>query len=200
MGLKYSNDDILELQQCVRLEHGAFDVLFGSDECLLAGLCLGVRGAVGCTYNFATPVYQRLIQAFENHDLQTARTEQGKSIDLIKTLGDFGFLAASKTVMAMLGVDCGPVRLPLAQPVISRANRTLRAPLQPRRFPQAAQASRLSDRKRNEPQRRGERRELKTIHTVRKSGNGRHEVVQFLLRELCVSAVGSDADFIRPAG
>ena len=97
----------------MRLEHGAFDVLFGSDECLLAGLCLGVRGAVGCTYNFAAPVYQRLIQAFENHDLETARTEQGKSIDLIKALGDFGFLAASKAVMAMLGVDCGPVRLPL---------------------------------------------------------------------------------------
>ena len=42
-GLKYSNDDLLELQECVRLEDGAFDVLFGSDECLLAGLCLGIR-------------------------------------------------------------------------------------------------------------------------------------------------------------
>ena len=109
-GLKYSNDDLLELQECVRLDHGAFDVLFGSDECLLAGLCLGIRGAVGSTYNFAAPVYQRLMQAFEKHDLETARAVQGKSIDLIKTLGEFGFLAASKSVMAMLGVDCGPVR------------------------------------------------------------------------------------------
>jgi N-acetylneuraminate lyase len=112
-GLKYSNDDLLELQECVRLDHGAFDVLFGSDECLLAGLCLGVRGAVGSTYNFAAPVSQRLMQAFEKHDLETARTEQGKSIDLIKALGEFGFLAASKSVMAMLGVDCGPVRPPV---------------------------------------------------------------------------------------
>ena len=112
-GLKYSNNDLLELQECVRLEHGAFDVLFGSDECLLAGLCLGIRGAVGSTYNFAAPVYRRLMQAFGKHDLQTARAEQGKSLDLIKTLGEFGFLAASKHVMAMLGVDCGPVRPPL---------------------------------------------------------------------------------------
>jgi len=97
----------------VRLEQGAFDVLLGSDECLLAGLCLGIRGAVGSTYNFAAPVYQRLMQAFGKHDLETARAEQGKSIDLIKTLGEFGFLAASKNVMAMLGVDCGPVRPPL---------------------------------------------------------------------------------------
>ncbi len=112
-GLKYSNDDLLELQECVRLEQGAFDVLLGSDECLLAGLCLGIRGAVGSTYNFAAPVYQRLMQAFDKHDLQTARAAQGKSIDLIKTLGEFGFMAAAKAVMAMLGVDCGPVRPPL---------------------------------------------------------------------------------------
>jgi N-acetylneuraminate lyase len=112
-GLKYSNNDFLELQECVRLDHGAFDVLFGLDECLLAGLCLGIRGAVGSTYNFAAPVYQRLMQAFGKRDLDIARAEQGKSIDLIKTLGEFGFLAASKNVMAMLGVDCGPVRPPL---------------------------------------------------------------------------------------
>lgn len=112
-GLKYSNDDMVELQECVRLDHGAFDVLFGSDECLLAGLCLGIRGAVGATYNFAATVYQRIISAFEKNDLTTARADQGKSIELIKTLYSFGFLPASKAVMAMLGVDCGPVRAPL---------------------------------------------------------------------------------------
>ena len=143
-GLKYSNDDVLELQQCVRLEHGAFDVLFGSDECLLAGLCLGIRGAVGSTYNFAAPVYQRLIQAFEKHDLEAARTEQGKSIDLIKTLGDFGFLAASKTVMAMLGVDCGPVRLPLRNLTPQERAALWERLSAPGRLPQAAGASRLS--------------------------------------------------------
>ena len=31
----------------------------------------------------------------------------------VKTLSEFGFLVASKNVMAMLGVDCGPVRPPL---------------------------------------------------------------------------------------
>jgi N-acetylneuraminate lyase len=119
-GLKYSNRDLFELQQCVRLDNGAFDIFFGLDECLLAGLCLGVRGAVGCTYNFAAPVYQRLMRAFGAHDLESARSEQGKAIDLIKTLSEFGFLAGSKSVMAMLGVDCGPVRPPLRNLTISQ--------------------------------------------------------------------------------
>jgi N-acetylneuraminate lyase len=113
VGLKFSNDDWLELQECIRLDRGAFDVLFGSDECLLAGLCLGVRGAVGSTYNFAAPLYHRLVRAFRDHDLETARAEQAKSIDLIRTLTEFGTLAASKAVMGMLGVDCGPVRPPV---------------------------------------------------------------------------------------
>src|SRR5262249_35492826 len=52
-GLKFSWTDLLELQLCVNGDGGAFDVLFGQDEFLLAGLALGVRGAVGCTYNFA---------------------------------------------------------------------------------------------------------------------------------------------------
>jgi N-acetylneuraminate lyase len=112
-GLKYSNDNLMELQACVGLDGGAFDVLFGSDECFFAGLCIGIRGAVGSTYNFAAPVYHRIQAAFDRGDFETARVEQAKSIALIKTLGEFGFLPASKAVMGMLGVDCGPVRPPL---------------------------------------------------------------------------------------
>src|SRR5262249_32914646 len=77
------------------------------------GLCLGVRGAVGSTYNFAAPHYLKLIQKFESGDLPAARRAQHLSLELVKVLGEFGFLAASKAVMAILGVDCGPVRSPL---------------------------------------------------------------------------------------
>jgi N-acetylneuraminate lyase len=112
-GLKFSHADLVELQGCVSVDNGAFDVLFGCDEALLAGLCLGVRGAVGSTYNFAAPHFQRLIRAFEAGDLTTARAAQLRAMAMIQTLGEFGFLAASKRVMAMLGVDCGPVRPPL---------------------------------------------------------------------------------------
>ena len=54
-GLKFSHYDLVELQECVERRRRGFDVLFGQDEFLLAGLSLGVRGAVGCTYNFAGP-------------------------------------------------------------------------------------------------------------------------------------------------
>jgi N-acetylneuraminate lyase len=112
-GLKFSHDDLVELQGCVNVDNQAFDVLFGCDEALLAGLCLGVRGAVGGTYNFAIPHFQSLIRAFEAGDLPRARAVQFQAMRMIQTLCEYEFLPASKAVMAMVGVDCGPVRRPL---------------------------------------------------------------------------------------
>jgi len=112
-GLKYSHDDLVDLQGCVAFGNGAYDVLFGFDEALLAGLCLGVKGAVGATYNFAGRYYLRLIRAFESGDLAAARAAQFQATELVKTLASFGFLAASKAIMSLVGVDCGPVRPPI---------------------------------------------------------------------------------------
>jgi N-acetylneuraminate lyase len=112
-GLKYSHDDLVDLQKCVASDGGAFDVLFGCDEVLLAGLCLGARGAVGSTYNFAAPHYRRIMRALEAGDLAAAREAQLQAAQLVTTLAGFGFSAASKAVMALIGVDCGPVRAPL---------------------------------------------------------------------------------------
>jgi N-acetylneuraminate lyase len=112
-GLKFSHDDMVDLQGCVAFENGSYDVLFGFDEALLAGLCLGARGAVGCTYNFAGRHYLRLVRAFESGDLAVARAAQLQATEMVKTLASFGFLPASKAVMALVGVDCGPVRPPL---------------------------------------------------------------------------------------
>jgi N-acetylneuraminate lyase len=112
-GLKFSFSDLVELQECVNGDGGALDVLFGQDEFLLAGLALGVRGAVGSTYNFAGRHYQRLMRSFTAGELDAARARQFQAARLVQVLGKYGFMAASKAVMGLIGVDCGPVRPPL---------------------------------------------------------------------------------------
>jgi N-acetylneuraminate lyase len=112
-GLKFSHDDMVDLLGCIAAEGGAFEVLFGFDEALLAGLAFGVAGAVGGTYNFAAPMYERIMRAFEKGDMATARSAQFRATEMIKVLAASGFTAASKAVMAFVGVDCGPVRPPL---------------------------------------------------------------------------------------
>ena len=111
-GLKFSHSDLVELQECINVDDGAFEVVFGQDEFLLAGLCFGVSRGGGAV-NFAGPHYRRVIQAFESGDLQAARAAQLQASRMIQVLCEFGFSAASKAVMALIGVDCGPVRSPI---------------------------------------------------------------------------------------
>lgn len=116
VGLKYSHEDFVDLAACVALEEGRFEILFGKDELLLAALSFGVRGAVGSTYNFMAPLYQRVIAAFDAGDLATARQEQLRAVELMRMFPRFGgsTFAAMKDLMRRLGVDCGQPRSPLA--------------------------------------------------------------------------------------
>ena len=115
-GLKFTNPDLLSYQLCLHADGGAWDVPFGCDEFLLAALSLGATGAVGSTYNFAAPIYHRLMRAFAAGDIATARMEQFRSVELVQLLAGAGFMGAAKAVMGMLGVDVGPARLPNGNP------------------------------------------------------------------------------------
>ncbi|MGE0759216.1 MAG: dihydrodipicolinate synthase family protein [Pirellulaceae bacterium] len=113
VGIKYSNTDLVQLQECLRAGSGEYQVLFGCDEILITGIVLGVHGAIGSTYNFAGPLYRRMEAAFRHGDLATVRACQLRSVDLVQKLSSFGFLAALKETMKLFGIDCGPVRSPL---------------------------------------------------------------------------------------
>ena len=79
---------------------------------MLGALAMGAKGAVGSGFNFAAPVYTRLLAAFAQNDFNAARQEQFRGVRIISTLISYGYMGAAKAVMAMLGVDVGPARLP----------------------------------------------------------------------------------------
>jgi N-acetylneuraminate lyase len=111
-GLKFTNADLMAFQKCLAVGNGEFDVPYGFDEQMLAALALGATGFVGSSFNFAAPIYTRLIKAFEKGDLAAARVEQMKSVRLITIIASFGYMAAAKFAMKLLGVDVGKPRLP----------------------------------------------------------------------------------------
>jgi len=114
-GIKFTNADMMSYQRCLNAGGGRFDIPWGVDEYLLAALALGATGAVGSSYNFAAPVYHRIMAAFAKGDFAAARSEQMRSVQLIELLAGFGYMAAAKETMGLLGVDVGPPRLPNAQ-------------------------------------------------------------------------------------
>ena len=112
-GVKFTSSDLGDLQGCLLLENGRFDVLLGIDDLLLEGLVLGIRGAVGANYNIAAPLYRLIVDAYERGDIEAARDLKARAVELEAILCRYSWLPASKAVMKMVGVDCGPVRLPL---------------------------------------------------------------------------------------
>jgi N-acetylneuraminate lyase len=119
VGLKFTNPDLLSYQLCLNAAGGRFDCPWGIDEALMGALAIGARGAVGSTYNFAAPVYHRLMAAFAQGDMAAARAEQVRSVRVVQLLAGFGYMGAAKAVMKMIGVDVGPPRLP--NPVLNAA-------------------------------------------------------------------------------
>ncbi|MBI1322974.1 N-acetylneuraminate lyase [bacterium] len=112
-GLKLSNPDMTVLVECMTFSSSSLDVLFGCDEAFLFGYAAGVKGAVGSSYNIAAPLYLRIMSAFDRGDHVLARADQTTSVAMVNLLASHGYLPASKFVMSLKGVDCGPVRLPL---------------------------------------------------------------------------------------
>jgi len=113
-GIKFTNPDLMAYQVCLRADGGKWDVPFGVDEHMLGALAMGAKGAVGSGFNFAAPIYSRMIAAFERGDMTAAREEQFRGVRLIRLFAGLGYMAAAKAAMGFLGVAVGPARLPNA--------------------------------------------------------------------------------------
>lgn len=113
-GIKFSDDDIPDFTQCIQFENGRYELLWGRDECLLAALAVGGRSGIGSTYNYAMPLYQKLIAAYDKGDMKAAALCQHQSIEIVSLLGKYGGLATGKSFMQAVGIDCGKFRLPVA--------------------------------------------------------------------------------------
>jgi N-acetylneuraminate lyase len=112
-GVKFTHDDLAEFRATHAAGGDEFQVLFGRDEILLSALEAGATGAVGSTYNYASPLYLRVLRALAAGDLETARREQARARAFIDVMIRFGGQPAGKAIMKLIGLDCGPARLPL---------------------------------------------------------------------------------------
>ncbi|MFT4587317.1 MAG: N-acetylneuraminate lyase [Candidatus Binatia bacterium] len=114
-GIKFTFSDLMDYRRCLTHAEGKFDILFGADEIMLAALAMGAKGFIGSTYNLTPSIYLKIIEAFNAGDLDEARRQQSRSIEMVDRLIKLGGLPAFKVAMGLNGVDCGPIRAPFAQ-------------------------------------------------------------------------------------
>jgi len=115
-GIKFTHEDLMDFKSCIDFSGGKYDILWGRDECLLAAMAMGAKGAVGSTYNYAAPLYLKLIEAFKLGKMKEAGDLQRQSITFIQFLGKYGGIAVGKSFMKLVGMDCGEFRLPNVNP------------------------------------------------------------------------------------
>ncbi|MEO6875833.1 MAG: dihydrodipicolinate synthase family protein [Opitutaceae bacterium] len=111
-GIKFSDAQLHEMLACIEFDGGRYDILFGIDEMLLGGLAFGARGAVGSTYNFAAPLYQKILTAFAAGELGEAKRLQFLAAEMVRIIISNGGRGGLKAAMALIGADCGSSRLP----------------------------------------------------------------------------------------
>lgn len=115
VGTKFTHNNLMEMGECLYRDNGAFEVLHGYDEILIAGLAFGAVAGVGSTYNYLPEVYQGILKAMENGDLKTARRLQMKSIEIVKIIIRYGGgVRGGKAIMNLIGIECGPCRSPIS--------------------------------------------------------------------------------------
>jgi N-acetylneuraminate lyase len=112
-GIKYTASTIHEFQACLAFGNRSYDILFGLDELLLPALAVGAKGAIGSTYTFAAPVYQKTIEFFNSGNISAAQKNHEEVIKIVRLLSKYPPIPAQKAIMKMLGWDFGPCRLPL---------------------------------------------------------------------------------------
>ncbi len=115
-GIKYTHPDLFDLQACAHFQDKKYNILWGVDEALLSGLAAGADGGIGSTYNYAAPLYNQVIEAFEQGNMEQAKQLQYKAVEMVQLLIKYGGTGAGKAFMKLIGVDCGWFRLPVTSP------------------------------------------------------------------------------------
>lgn len=112
-GIKFTHEDLADLSRCLRFADGRYQIYYGKDEFLLGAHAIGATRFIGGSFNVICPLVKQVLRAFAAGDIDEARRIQHQLVDVVVVLRRFGGLPAVKATMAMLGVPCGPVRLPM---------------------------------------------------------------------------------------
>ncbi|MAT80622.1 MAG: N-acetylneuraminate lyase [Phycisphaerae bacterium] len=112
-GVKLTRSDLEAAEAALDACGEEAQVFFAADEMLLFALQLGVEAAIGASYNHSAGLFSRMMKAHQAGDMAAATAEHDRAVVMIDVLHEHGIIPAGKTIMSLLGIECGPPRPPL---------------------------------------------------------------------------------------
>ncbi|MBQ9580408.1 MAG: 4-hydroxy-tetrahydrodipicolinate synthase [Lachnospiraceae bacterium] len=113
VGIKEACGNLSQIAELAALNDGSLDIISGNDDQTVPILSLGGIGVISVLANVAPEDTHNMVVEFLNGNIEKARTLQLKAIELISALFVEVNPMPVKTAMNLMGMNVGPLRLPM---------------------------------------------------------------------------------------
>ena len=115
VGIKAASGDLSQIAKMMSMADGALELYSGNDDQVLPILSLGGLGVISVISNVAPKNTHDMVMKFMEGDLAGAARLQLEAVPLINALFCEVNPIPVKKAMQLMGVDCGPLRMPLTE-------------------------------------------------------------------------------------
>ena len=115
VGVKEASGNISQVAKIMSLTDGNIDLYSGNDDQIVPLLSLGAKGVISVLSNVAPQETHDICAKFFAGDVAGSAALQLKAIPLIEQLFCEVNPIPVKKAMQLMGVECGPLRMPLTE-------------------------------------------------------------------------------------
>ena len=113
--VKEASGNISQVAKIMALTDGNIDLYSGNDDQIVPMLSLGAKGVISVLSNVAPQETHDICEKFFNGDVKGSAALQLKALPLIEQLFCEVNPIPVKKAMQLMGVECGPLRMPLTE-------------------------------------------------------------------------------------
>lgn len=115
VGVKEASGNISQVAKIMELTDGNIDLYSGNDDQIVPLLSLGAKGVISVLSNVAPKETHDICEKFFQGDIAGSRDLQLRALPLIEPLFCEVNPIPVKWAVTLMGMDCGPLRMPLTQ-------------------------------------------------------------------------------------
>lgn len=115
VAIKEASGNISQVVKIAELCDGNVDIYSGNDDQIVPLMSLGAKGVISVLSNVAPKETHDICELFLKGDIEASRKLQLRALPLIEQLFSEVNPIPVKKAMQLMGMDCGPLRMPMTE-------------------------------------------------------------------------------------